>query len=73
MKLLSYAFGCSEPIVIIYHVFVNVHVFSSQSELNADVTLTLLEKLVSYGPPHASGLTCVALFLPSFGPSVRLS
>jgi hypothetical protein len=40
MRLLLYTFGCSEPFVIIHHVFVNVHVLSSQS-------LTLLERLMS--------------------------
>jgi len=50
-------FRCSEAFVIIYHVFVNVHGFSSQSA----VTLRLLEKLKVMARPHVSGLTCPAL------------
>jgi hypothetical protein len=33
-----------------YRVFVNVHVLSDRSELNAGTTLILLEIFVSYGP-----------------------
>jgi hypothetical protein len=65
MKLLLYTFSCSEPFVIIYHVFVNVFFEPELVIINAGVTLSIMAH------PHVSGLTCLASPLPSSGPSMR--